>query len=478
METILKGYSVNDPTWFYLSLFLIVAIYFRFNRWWSLRNLDLVLLLSTSPGLLLIQRNQPTAGFSWMLTVTGLWMARVCFEPLIRRRPKPEPNLNIQGMTFLLIASFAFLSTRAFQAPLPQGSVAAIQEAQHLMGEEGSVGEAVPTANDGNAADKDTPVVTPGITAPLLTAPVINTSKQLTLESEQSETTLLNSAEVFAVRLLAVLSHLSIITGLILIGRWTFQDPRTGVSMALLYLLIPCTAYVVGELNHILPTAFLLWALLAVRRAWLTGLLLGLACGTMIFPIFTLPIWIRRYESWHRWQFLGTWGGTTLALLLILALTSSDTSLFSQQTLGGVNWGLLSFDDSTHRDGFWTTLHPAYRIPVITAYLVLVAVLTIFVRQSSFKNLLWTQTALIVGVQFWYPIHGGTYILWYLPFVLLIVYRPTLVKADQAEAKSMIRSANEVPSSESTSGSSVSIRSVPARESSAYTVMPTTRSTH
>ena len=37
------GYSLNDSTWFYLSFLLILAVYFKFSRFWSIRNVDLLL---------------------------------------------------------------------------------------------------------------------------------------------------------------------------------------------------------------------------------------------------------------------------------------------------------------------------------------------------------------------------------------------------------------------------------------------------
>src|SRR5690606_2839849 len=55
MEDILKGYEINQATWFYHSLLLMLAVFFKFNRLWSLRNLDLLLLLSLSPGLILVK---------------------------------------------------------------------------------------------------------------------------------------------------------------------------------------------------------------------------------------------------------------------------------------------------------------------------------------------------------------------------------------------------------------------------------------
>jgi hypothetical protein len=37
------------------------------------------------------------------------------------------------------------------------------------------------------------------------------------------------------------------------------------------------------------------------------------------------------------------------------------------------------------------------------------------------------SAAAVVGTQFWYPQEGGVYLLWYLPLVLMVVFRPRLV---------------------------------------------------
>jgi hypothetical protein len=34
--------------------------------------------------------------------------------------------------------------------------------------------------------------------------------------------------------------------------------------------------------------------------------------------------------------------------------------------------------------------------------------------------------AVLIGIQFWYADQGGVYILWYLPLLLLLVFRPNL----------------------------------------------------
>ena len=34
--------------------------------------------------------------------------------------------------------------------------------------------------------------------------------------------------------------------------------------------------------------------------------------------------------------------------------------------------------------------------------------------------------ACLIGIQFWYADRGGAYVLWYLPVLLLVVFRPNL----------------------------------------------------
>ena len=55
MGEILLNYERPQPaTWVYLSSFLTIGLYFVFHRFWSIRNLDLLLLILLAPGLLIV----------------------------------------------------------------------------------------------------------------------------------------------------------------------------------------------------------------------------------------------------------------------------------------------------------------------------------------------------------------------------------------------------------------------------------------
>src|SRR4051794_30847427 len=114
MEEILSGYSVNPQTWFYLSLLLIIAVFFKFGRLWSVRNLDLALLLTLAPGLLFIKSEygHSTLGYCWLFAVSGLLLLRLLFDGALTRRPRMEQNLNPAGMVFLCGAALLFQTTK------------------------------------------------------------------------------------------------------------------------------------------------------------------------------------------------------------------------------------------------------------------------------------------------------------------------------------------------------------------------------
>ncbi len=55
MSQLLFFYVRPEPgTWVYLSVFLLIGVFFVFQRFWSVRNLDILLLVLLAPGILLV----------------------------------------------------------------------------------------------------------------------------------------------------------------------------------------------------------------------------------------------------------------------------------------------------------------------------------------------------------------------------------------------------------------------------------------
>ena len=99
-------------------------------------------------------------------------------------------------------------------------------------------------------------------------------------------------------KIMAILAHLAIVTGIVLIGNRHFGNLRAGVGAATLYLILPYTAQMTGRVDHALPAALLLWAVLNYRKPVLAGIFIGLAGGLLYYPLFLLPLWFSFY--WRR----------------------------------------------------------------------------------------------------------------------------------------------------------------------------------
>ena len=85
-------------------------------------------------------------------------------------------------------------------------------------------------------------------------------------------------------RVMAILSHLAIVVGIVVIGYRHFDNIRTGIAAATLYLFLPYTAQLTGRVDHVLPAALLVWAVEAYRRPLVSGMFIGLAIGVIYYP--------------------------------------------------------------------------------------------------------------------------------------------------------------------------------------------------
>jgi hypothetical protein len=52
--------------------------------------------------------------------------------------------------------------------------------------------------------------------------------------------------------------------------------------------------------------------------------------------------------------------------------------------------------------------------------------LTVWPVRKNLEHLLAHSAAVVVATQFWYPHQGGIYVLWYLPLMLVVTFRPRL----------------------------------------------------
>lgn len=400
----------NATTWFYFSLLLAVALFFKFSRLLSMRNWDVLTLFLLVPGLLLLQaahlsgsRSNLWFGYLWLMCGSGYFLLRCLVDLTLVRRPSLSPNLNLGGLAWLACALAVCLVSVALRQ-------------SHGPAETAAVGKD-PAAVAGMEKWVDTQVKQQPAVAAVAGVP--------------------NSFKLGRT-LLALFCHLAIVAGLVFVGYRHFQDLHAGMAAATFYLLLPYTAIHIGQVHHVWPIALLIWAVAAYRKPMLAGLLLGLAAAHGYFPAVVFPIWLSFY--WRRGA-----GRFATAFLLAAALSLSATGAFlwMQGSLESSLYKTLALSDwqpwkqpqpgAEGFEGFWrwmdgTYVHLVYRIPVFIAYLAFLVTTAFWPNPKNLAHVLALTAAGLIGIQFWYADQGGVYVLWYLPLLLLIVFRPNLAE--------------------------------------------------
>ena len=223
---------------------------------------------------------------------------------------------------------------------------------------------------------------------------------------------------------IAVVSHLAVLVGLIVVGLRHFGNLSSGVAVALIYMMLPYTSQMTGRVDHVLPAAVLLWALASYGRPVVAGVLLGLATGIIYYPLFLLPLWASFY--WHRGlgRFLAGFLASVVAMLAILFAVSYDMADFWRNTQNML--GLMP-PRTEGLQGIWGLgWPPVYRLTVLAAFVSLCGSLALWPAQKNFGTLLSCTAAVMVATQFWHGFGGGMYMAWYLPPMLLTFFRPNL----------------------------------------------------
>jgi hypothetical protein len=438
LATIFLDFNLpNSTTWFYFSWLLAMALFFKFSRLLSVRNWDVITLFLLVPGLLFLQEGRPSftpaeknpavavaalvadsgcgalagpvggvdavknlarirdpalaptpwlaLGYLWLLCGSAYLLVRCLFDLALVQRPALSPNLTFGGMAWLGSAMFVCLVAVAFRQPERPLTAATVVPGSGSM---------APVANPGRKSSA----------------------------VDLVEATL----DLWQRRALAMLFHLSIAVGLVVIGARVFQDAPGGMAAATFYLMLPYTGLFIGQLPHVWPMAFMVWALVAYRIPTLAAFFLGLAAGTMYFPALVLPLWLSFYRGRGEGRFALVFlltGGLCLAVVGIILWTRNELTPIWEET-----WSLSAWQAwrVPKEEGFWTGIHWAYRIPVFIAYLAFVVATAFWPSPKNLAHLIALSAAVLIGVQFWYADQGGIYILWYLPFLLLLVFRPNL----------------------------------------------------
>ncbi len=432
-------------TWFYMSLGMVVALFFRFRRAWQLRNWDLLLLFFLVPPLLALREAQdrraqremdwqqgaprlmhslqvanwvlaaPVRGgvvpiavgdaaglgrtmgqaaaptdrgvwraYLWLLIGSAVLWLRCLIDVALFRRSAYTPNLAIGNLIWLGLMIFLVMASRPF---LPGWEAPPQAQTQSLV------------------LDKVVHAALAGFQTWDWSPSAVN---QL-------------------VALFSLACHLGVILALIWIGWAHFGDGAIGVAAAVCYLLMPYTAFHLTIVEQVVPALLVVLAVAAFRMPIVAGISLALGGFLCFFPFLLLPLWISFYRRAGLYRFLLGAGSVCLVGLCVL-LSDPELSSNLESILHRVEWQPWMFGAHPSAESLWTGVanHYVYRLPLFVVYLAFLLAFLFWPSPKHLGHMIALSAGLILGVQFWYADAGGIHVQWYLPLLILMVFRPTL----------------------------------------------------
>ncbi|MBN1852348.1 MAG: hypothetical protein JW829_06475 [Pirellulales bacterium] len=416
-----------------MSSLLLLALFFKFNRVWSVRNLDLLGMILLVPGLLLVQHSLDHAGvpnaatieyigYIWLFIVDAFLMLRLLIDSTMVRRPLLDPNMTVGGLAFLAVSLFCFLMANVVNGTPGEGGLEGAQAAEDLS-----------RGQQETSAEETFNRFGPGLQS-LFLLPQISTRVAVEVilgdDGESRQTTPTSgSRQQFILELtakvMAILSHLAIVLGMILIGTWHFDNTKAGIAAATLYLMLPYMALWTGYVSHALPAALLVWAVVMYRQPLLAGVFFGLAFSVVYYPAYLTPLWLSFYWRRGSARFVV---GVLISILLVLfsfVFTSIDFGEFWMQVRAMFGFRLPTLDDR-NLGGIWEYWNQVYRLPLLAIFLCIAFGMAIWPSQKNLGTLISCSAAIMLGTQFWHPTTSGLAMAWYLPLTLLTVFRPNL----------------------------------------------------
>ncbi len=393
--------GLSSEVWLFLSLMGCVTLFFKFSRFWSVRNLDLLLLFALAPGIMLLvgnHLNRPWVVYAWLFLGSALWLVRCLLDLGLARRPLLEPNLNAPGLLCLSVGVLGLLLAETVTLPVEEGAAR---------------NPAEPTGRE------DRPPVAPGNDNPVVRkwARMLPVPTSLKRELPQ----------VIVSRVLASLAHIGLVVGLLAIGWRHFERPLTGMAMAACYLLLPYTRVAVVDSGQLISAAMIVGAVFWHQRPAVAGVLIGLAAGWIPACLGLIALWSGFFRGRGKVRFivvaLGAVCGCAILGYWMPGLAEWARALGARSI---AEVGLLPRFEPRSSASFWSGIDSSFRLPVLIAYLSLVIVTTIWPARKNFAELIALSAALLVASQFWYLDKGGTLVMLYLPLAITMMFRPTL----------------------------------------------------
>lgn len=233
-----------------------------------------------------------------------------------------------------------------------------------------------------------------------------------------------------AVRFTTILFDLLCIAGLVLAGR-RFGGARLAVTLAFAWAAYPFTQYVSSSnTNDVIVPAFLIWGFWLASSPWAKGVAVALSGWTKLGSLIVAPLWATYPEALRLGnlgklaRFVAAFLLTSVAALSVLALEPSLTGALS------TFWNKTFHRQLNRQSPFsiwdWRQYHAAglpdlhlVQIALIVVVLTLAVASAFYPRWRSPLQLAALSGALLVGFELVLTYWFYTYIVWFFPFAAI-----------------------------------------------------------
>ena len=204
-----------------------------------------------------------------------------------------EPNLNASGLACLMVGVVVLFIIEVVHLPIGEG----------------------PKRNPADSPSSQPAKQPPG--EQIVSKVIQQTPLTMVVDTDEKPRIVLK-------RVLAMLAHLALVIGLIVVGWRHFERPVAGLSMATCYLLLPYARLALVDSGQLVPASLIIASVSVYLRPALAGVLLGLAAAWTPACLALIPLWAGFYRKRGFWKFtssgLGVLAGCTLIAMALPSL--------------------------------------------------------------------------------------------------------------------------------------------------------------
>jgi len=424
----------EGPAFCWLSIVLMFIFLGNFNRLLSLRNLDIILLYLICPFLLVLWQDTRFT-YAGIFAVTLLFFLRCLGGVWLKTEHSLKDNLHLRkAAVFVLVLACLFHVQTVYERPIDDCGICSVVGAQYII----ETGKLPYGADVGHM----------GVYGPLLYAlhvPAIRLFQpDIDFDSQRGafDWGPYEQFEMRGAQTVVLIFDLLAMLGLYCFGR-KYGDKTTGLLLALVFALCP---YVVGIggagglqwTSHIVGMAFVVFALVFVGWPIVAGLLLGLGSGMLYYPAFLSVLWLCYYArtSTRReaMKFLSAFAAVGIAcVVMILVMVEPAGESEGLSPLGAFVNDTIYFQQFSDgygqsRFSFWGQYRDIARWakPIAgVSYLLFCLFIGFLPGSMNMRRLVALTAAILVGTQFTLSHGGGTYIGFYIPAFIIILFGPS-----------------------------------------------------